>query len=197
MTSLNERIQRWPSSDVYLLTLGESVILEQRLDVFPARQAADLSNIRNVNDFCKAAARCISKDSPFHMRGLHLTPGHSKLPGVVNESLGDVDRVAISLRETERDIDLVFGSGFTDLFHLGAFNLERVLDIFDIEVEVYGSTPAEMLVQDRCAPFFSSFVPDPGWVPRNPNFRESNKLCFSFGSFLDDLDRFGYRALQI
>ena len=83
-----------------LLSLRESVIFQQRLDVLPTRQAANLSNVRHVDDFGETASRRIAKDSSFHMRGLHLTSSHSELPGCVNERLSDVYRVAISLRET-------------------------------------------------------------------------------------------------
>ena len=130
-----------------LFPLRESVVFEQRLDMLPTRQTTNLANVGDVHYLGKTASRCIAEDRPFHVCWFHLATSHSKLSSVVNQSLSDIDGIAVSLREAERDVDLVLRSCFTDLPHLGAVDFERVLHVSDIQLEVYRSAPAKFVNQ--------------------------------------------------
>jgi hypothetical protein len=131
-----------------LFALRESIVLEQRLDVLPARQSANSADIRHIDYLCQTAPRSIAEDRPFHMRGLHLPARHSKLAMLVDESLSDVDRLAVALGETEGDVDLVLCGSFADFLHFGTVDFERVLDVLDVQFEVYWPAPARLVSRE-------------------------------------------------
>jgi hypothetical protein len=128
-----------------LLTLRESIELEQRLDVLPASEASDFTDFRDVDDGSQAlAAGCVAEDRSLHVRGFHLAALHRHLAGGRDRGLGDVDALAVALGEAERDCDLVLGGGGLDDGELGAVESEAVLDVLDAEVEVDGAAPVDV-----------------------------------------------------
>lgn len=53
-----------------LLSLRKGVVLEQWLDMLPARKAADLADLGKINDLGQTIARGIAKNGSFHVRWL-------------------------------------------------------------------------------------------------------------------------------
>lgn len=127
---------------MYLFTLGECIELEQRLNVFPARQRTNFTDIREIDHFGKTLSRSIAEDRPLHVSRLELAASHSNCASLIDESLRNVHRLSISFGKAKGDVDLIVGSRFTYPLHLWAINLERVLHILNAKVEVYWSRPS-------------------------------------------------------
>lgn len=121
-------MKRRPSRNVNLLALRICVVFQQRLDVFPARESADASNVR-IHDTAKTITGRVTKDSSLHMRGLDFLSGHEDLPVGVNSRLRDIQTIVDILREAEHDDDFVRGGGGLDLGHLRGVELQRVAHV--------------------------------------------------------------------
>lgn len=77
------------------------VVLEQRLAVLPAREAADLDHANvaakvNVDDIVEIVTRAFAEDGAFHMSWLELAAVHGNMTLRGNDDLGDVEAVCIS-----------------------------------------------------------------------------------------------------
>lgn len=67
-----------------------SIILEQRLSVFPTRQRSHSSYIR-LNHIVQTASRPVTKDGPLHVGGFDLASAHLDLAITPDQALRDVD----------------------------------------------------------------------------------------------------------
>ena len=120
--------------------LMQSVILQQRLDMFPAGQGSD-APYRRVDDVGQARPGGVPEDGPLHMRRLHLPPYH--LNGAVRPdgACGDIQRVVVVLGEAEGHSDLVAGYARADGLHFGRVAPQGVHDVAIREVEIDGARP--------------------------------------------------------
>ena len=101
--------------DVFSLRVG--LKLEQRLDMFPARERSNTRK-RQARDTAKYMPRRIPKDRPLHVRGLHLAPVALDLSVRADDGLRNVDGIVVVFGKAQRDGDLVVARARTDRFHL-------------------------------------------------------------------------------
>lgn len=123
------------------LPLNHGVIFEQWLDVFPAREGTHFTN-RQIDDIQETPPGRFAEHGAFHVSGLHLAPTHHDLAGGIDRALADVERVAIALRETQDDGDLVLGSGIADAVHVLRVIREGILEVSSEQAHVDGAAPA-------------------------------------------------------
>jgi hypothetical protein len=76
--------------------LREREILQQRLDMFPARQVPNSTKWK-LRDTREALSRSIAKNSPLHVSRLHLATVRFNLSIRSDAHLGNVDGVVIVL----------------------------------------------------------------------------------------------------
>lgn len=121
--------QRRPGGDVDLLALRIRVVLEEGLDVLPAREGADAPGSGGVNHAVEAVAERVAEDGPFHVRGFDLLAQREDLPVRVDDRLRDVQGVVDVLREAQHHGDLVLRRAALDRRHLRGVDLQGVLDV--------------------------------------------------------------------
>lgn len=123
-----------------LLMLMQGVILQQRLDVFPAGQGSDAPD-RGVDDVGEARSGGVTEDGPLHMRRLHLPPHHLNGTVRTDGACRDIQRVVVVLREAEGHGDLVAGYARADGVHFRRVASERIHDVAIREFEIDGARP--------------------------------------------------------
>lgn len=136
-------MKRRPSGNVNLLALRICVVLQQRLDVLPARESADATDIR-IRDTTQTIPGGVTKDSAFHVRGLELLSGHEGLPVGVDGRLRDVQTIVDILGEAEHNNDFVCSSGGLDLSHLRRVYFQRIPHVCSCHLWVEGPVPWEV-----------------------------------------------------
>lgn len=112
------RRQRRPPGRVNILPLRGRVILEQRLTVLPAREAADALAQLGVGDVDETVPRGVAEDGALHVCGFQLAAGRQQLAVGVDDGLRDVHRVVVVLGETQRHDDAVLRRARLDRPHL-------------------------------------------------------------------------------
>ena len=122
------------------LSLRDRLILQQWLNMLPARQGADPSNLRG-NHVDQAGTGPISEDGPFHVSWLDLPAFHLDLSISSNSTLRNVYRIAIVLGKAEANDDLVLSCALADRFHFDGINDQRVLHILHAEIEIDQASP--------------------------------------------------------
>jgi hypothetical protein len=129
------------------LALGDAVVLEQRLGVLPAGEAADLDLAVlgakvDLDDAVEVGAAAVAKDGALHVGGLDLLAAQDELALGRDNGLGDVDAVAVRLaREAEDDADGVFLGRGLDGGHGLALEINRVVDVPRLQLKVDGPCP--------------------------------------------------------
>ncbi len=129
-----------PRRDVNLLMLVQGVILQQRLDVFPAGQGSDAPDGR-VDDVGETRPGGVPENGPLHVRRLHLPPHHLNGAVRTDGARRDIQRVVVILREAEGHGDLVARRARADGVHFGRVAPERVHDVAVREFEIDGARP--------------------------------------------------------
>lgn len=97
--------------------------------MFPACQGTNTSSNTSGCDVHEAVSGCISENGAFHVGSLQLAAFHQDLSIRVNDSLGNIQRVMIVFRESERDHNAMPGSAILDSAHLRRVDNKRVLDV--------------------------------------------------------------------
>lgn len=123
-----------------LLVLVQGVILQQRLDVFPAGQGSDAPDGR-VDDVGEARPGGVPEDGPLHVRRLHLPADHLDDAVRTDGARRDVQRVVVVFGEAEGHGDLVAGHARADGVHFGGVAPERSHDVAIREFEIDGARP--------------------------------------------------------
>lgn len=126
-----------------LFTLGVSVIAQERLRVFPARQRAHFANTRLVDDIQERSTTAIAVDRALSVCGLDLAAVHLDFAVFADEGLREVQRVVVVFGVPQADGDLVRCCAFADLVHFCRVAAERVLHVLAYHVEVDGALPVE------------------------------------------------------
>lgn len=118
----------------------QGVILQQRLDVFPAGQGSDAPD-RGVDDVGEARPGGVPEDGPLHVRRLHLPPHHLNGAVRTDGACRDIQRVVVVLREAEGHGDFVAGYARADGLHFRRVAPERIHDVAIREFEIDGARP--------------------------------------------------------
>lgn len=130
----------WPTTNMDLLVLMQSMVFQQRLQMLPARQSSDSAN-RRIHNIVQARAGRVTENSPFHVRRLQLSSPHLDLSVRSNGALRDVERVFVVLGHPEGDREVVLGHASPDSVHLRRVATKRVLNITGREVKVNRAAP--------------------------------------------------------
>lgn len=127
--------QRRPRRHVNLLSLGISMVFEQRLRVFPARQSTDSAD-GSVCHGVETLSRRVSKDSSLHVRSLDLASRGENLATRVDDRLRDIERVMAIFGESQNDDDLVLGRAVLNPPHLRRVDFKRIQDVLRMELGI-------------------------------------------------------------
>jgi hypothetical protein len=133
--------QRRPARNVDLLLLRRGVVLQQRLAMFPAREAADALAELRLNHVDQIVAASVAEDCALHVRGLQLPAVHQELAVGVDHGLGDVERVVVVFREAERDDHVVLLGTSLNGAHFGRVDGQGILDLARCQSRVDGAVP--------------------------------------------------------
>lgn len=110
-------VMHWrPRSHMEQLPLTIRVILQQRINMLPARQRA-YSPKAFISHIQQRVASAITKNGTLHMRRLKLAALYLDLSILGYDTLGNVERSVIILRESQDDVDFVLGGTFANLLH--------------------------------------------------------------------------------
>lgn len=82
-----------------LPSLGVTIVSKKRLSVFPAVQASDLSNSRDIYNVEKRGPASIAEHGSLYVSRLDLAPDLLDLTIGTDQGLRDVQRMAVVLRE--------------------------------------------------------------------------------------------------
>ena len=156
------------------------MVFEQRLEVLPAVQHADLPNWRVSYGFERIASR-VTKERPLHMRGLDLPAMKQHLALVVYQSLRQIQTSLGSLTKPKAYEDIVVGSRLSDPRHLRPVSSHAILHVLVDEWDVLEVVAA----------------PEEIGVARKPDFRERDELAAIAGGFFDKVDRFVDTGLEV
>ena len=117
--------------------------------MLPTCQRPDPPDAVHLRDVPQTIAGAVAKDRPLHVRRLDLSPPHVDLPVSADQTLRNVDRVAVVFRKPEQDMDLVVRRRLADRVHLDRRDFERVLDILGTELEIDDPAPfCNFIIQD-------------------------------------------------
>jgi len=106
--------------------------------VLAASQTTAFTHFRDIDSFGEAVPTCINKDDTFHMRRLHSPASHFELTSLGDQSLGNVNIVGVLFRRSERNGDAILRCCSLNTLHRKIVDPQRVLDIFDSEIESTG-----------------------------------------------------------
>ena len=127
-----------------LFFLRERVVLQQGLDMLPAAQLTNSGLgliITDDYDLGQRLRAASAKHALLDRRGLDLPAFHGQLAVRGDQSLRDIDAVALAFAETKSDRDTMLSRCGLDLAHLWGFDGKTVHHETSVQLQVYCAAP--------------------------------------------------------